>query len=428
MTEPLERAWRAERAGVVATLARRLGDLQLAEDAVQDAFAIAAARWAVDGVPQRPGAWLTVVAWRRALDVVRRERLPLTAGDDTLTAVEEDRGYPALVVDDDRLALILACCHPALAPEARVALTLRHVAGLGVREIAAGLLVGEASMAKRLVRARRKLRDGRVSFALPDRDSLADRLASVHAVIALVFTEGHLASGDGPAVRVELCDEAVWLARQLRELLPDDDETTGLLAMLLFHHARTPARQDPTGHLVAFAEQDRALWDAEALHEARSLLAATGRGPLGPYQLQAAIAAVHAGDTGEGGQRPWQHIARLYAVLARIAPSPVVEVNRAVAVARAHGNQAGLQILQPILDGGRLDDYVPLHAAHADLLERAGSPELAAAEWQRAIGACDNAQQRRDLRRRSEVHPPLSFPHPASRRTGEAITVAVTRD
>ncbi|MGI8440868.1 MAG: RNA polymerase sigma factor [Thermoleophilaceae bacterium] len=406
IAEPVERAWREERAGVVATLARRLGDLQLAEDAVQEAFAAAATRWPVDGVPDRPGAWLTTTAWRKALDVVRRECRP-AAPADALPYAAPEQGIDGhedsdLKVEDDLLTLILTCCHPSLASEARVALTLRHVAGLTTREIAAAFLVSEATMAKRLVRARGKIRAARISFAMPDRHALFERLADVHAVLYLIFTEGHLASGDGPAVRAELCDEAVWLARQLRALLPKDLETTGLLALLLLQHARTPVRQDGAGRLVPYGEQDRGRWDAAAIAEARTLLSKTGGGPLGPYQVQAAIALLHAHAPDAEGLN-WSRVADLYGVLARLSPSPVVEVNRAYAVGRADGAPAGLAVLAPVLADGRLDRYAPLHAVHADLLERAGDAEAARAAWHQGAEVADNPGQRAEMLRQARA-------------------------
>jgi RNA polymerase sigma-70 factor (ECF subfamily) len=248
--QALGRAWRDERAGVVAVVARRLGDLGLAEDAVQEAFAAAAVAWARTGVPDRPGAWLTTAAWRKALDALRKDRFPVDADPQARAAsappaVDDrlQRDPAESSVDDDLLALVLTCCHPALSPEAQVALTLRHVVGLDDRQIAARFLVSEATMSKRLVRARAKIRHGRISFALPDRTRLEERLVEVRAVLYLVFTEGYLASGGGPAVRLELCDEAVWLCRQLHRLVPGDAETTGLLALMLLHGARGKARR-----------------------------------------------------------------------------------------------------------------------------------------------------------------------------------------
>jgi RNA polymerase sigma-70 factor (ECF subfamily) len=396
---PLERAFREERAQVVATLARRLGDLQLAEDAVSEAFAAAAVTWPSGGVPERPGAWLTTTAWRKALDVLRRDRsAPDAVADRPVPPAPE----PGLHEEDDVLQLVLTCCHPALAVEARVALTLRHVAGLSVAEIAAGFLVPEDTMAKRLVRARTKIRQTAISFELPGPEGLAERLASVQAVLYLVFTEDHLASGDGPAVRTELCDEAIWLARQLHRLLPDDTETTGLLALMLLQHSRAAARHDRAGRLVPFAEQDRTRWDDAAIAEARALLATTGRGPVGPYQVQAAIAALHAAATSADDVH-WSRIADLYALLARMAPSPVVTVNRAVAVGRADGPRAALALLAPVLAEGRLAGYAPLHAAHADLLERAGDPDGAVAAWRRAAELTRNPAEQAALERRATV-------------------------
>ncbi|MGZ4644391.1 MAG: RNA polymerase sigma factor [Blastococcus sp.] len=393
---PLERAFREERAQVVATLARRLGDLQLAEDAVSEAFAAAAVTWPSAGVPDRPGAWLTTTAWRKALDVVRRDR---SAPGDPADRAVPPAPEPGLHGEDDLLQLVLTCCHPALAIEARVALTLRHVAGLAVPEIAAGFLVPEETMAKRLVRARTKIRQSGISFELPGPESLPERLSSVQAVLYLVFTEGHLASGSGPAVRAELCEEAIWLTRQVHRLLPGDGETTGLLALMLFQHSRVGARHDDAGRLVPFAEQDRSRWDDRAIAEARALLSTTGRGPVGSYQLQAAIAALHAAATSADDVN-WSRIADLYGLLDRIAPSPVVTVNRAVAVGRADGPRAALALLAPVLADGRLDGYAPLHAAHADLLERAGATDAAVAAWRRAAGLSRNAEEQAALERR----------------------------
>jgi RNA polymerase sigma-70 factor (ECF subfamily) len=348
-------------------------------------------------VPDRPGAWLTTTAWRKALDALRRDRsAPGAAVEESVPPAPE----PGLHQEDDLLQLVLTCCHPALAVEARVALTLRHVAGLSVPEIAAGFLVAEDTMAKRLVRARTKIRQTAISFELPGPEGLAERLSSVQAVLYLVFTEGHLASGDGPAVRAELCDEAIWLTRQVHRLLPDDAETTGLLALMLLQHSRAGARHDDSGRLLTFAEQDRARWDHRAITEARALLGTTGRSPVGPYQVQAAIAALHAAATSADDVN-WPRIADLYGLLARIDPSPVVTVNRAVAVGRADGPQAALALLQPVLAEGRLADYAPLHAAHADLLERAGDATAAGAAWRRAAELSRNPAEQAALDRRA---------------------------
>ncbi len=395
MTSTLDTVFRAERAGILASLARRLGDLELAEDALQDALAKAAAHWPAGGVPDRPGAWLTVVAWRSAVD--RRRREQPRAGDHELETLPADEpAWTDLPVDDDRLALILACCHPALAVEDRVALTLRHVAGLSDREVATSFVVAVPAMAKRLVRARRKLRDGRVAFAVPLGDELEGRLDAARAVITLIFSHGYLSDSDGPPIRDELCDEAAWLAQQLLELRPQDAETTALLAMIVLHGARRPARLDARGRLVPFAEQDPARWDHAALERARVLLARTGHSPPGPYRLQAAIVAVQTFAVADGRPVPWHHVDRLYTALTRQARTPVVEVNRAVAAAHAHGPRAGLAILEAAGADGRLRHYAPFHAATADLLERAGR-EGAAEAWARALACSRNAAQRARL-------------------------------
>ena len=428
MTEPWQRAlrqaWTRERAAVLATVARRLGDLQAAEDAVQEAFTTAATHWPRDGVPDRPGAWLTTTAWRKALDGLRRDRFPLAAGRERETAPSRDDPDPdvdVVVREDDVLSLVLTCCHPALSPEAQVALTLRHVAGLTDRQIAARFLVPEPTLTKRLVRARAKIRDAGITFDLPDRTRLAERLDEVHAVVYLVFTEGYLASGPGRSVRVELCDEAVWLARNLHRLLPDDPETTGLLALLLLQHARRGARTGTDGTLIGFDDQDRSRWDTAAIEEARALLATTVPAPTvrsdagpGPYRLEAAIALLHA-SAPPGGPPAWALIADLYEVLARISPSPVVEVNRAVAVGRAQGRAAGLQVLRPVLDDPRCAGYLPMLAAHADLLDRAGHPGAVAA-WRHAAARASDPAQRDHLLRRAG-----SAPDPGEDRAGPAV-------
>ena len=408
-TADLEHAFRDEWSAVVAALARRLGDLQAAEDATAEAFAAAARAWQRDGVPPNPGGWLTVTAWRKAIDQLRRDRLVAVDADvlDQVAAGtgEEDPEMEAGRLVDDRLGLVFACCHPALALEVRVAMTLRYVAGLTTAEIAAAFLLPEPTLAQRLVRAKRKIREQGIRFEVPGPDSLAGRLHGVRAVVYLVFNEGYAATGGDRLVRGELCEEAIWLGRLLHRLLPADAETAGLLALMLLHHSRAAARQDADGRPVPLADQDRSRWDKALIAEGTSVLdAAMERRAPGPYQLQAAIIAVHA-QAPSFDHIDWPEIAALYRELARWDPSPVIEINRAVAVGMADGPLAGLAILEPILTSGTLAGYAPLHAAHADLLDRAGDAEGAAAAWARAATATGNEALRDELRRRRGAPP-----------------------
>ncbi len=402
--EAMEHIYREEWASVVATLARQFGDLQLAEDATQEAFAKAAVLWPRDGIPDTPRAWLTVTAWHKILDHLRRERL-FAERMQTLAFLNDSGGnLPAqeemLGMEDDRLALLFTCCHPALAVEVRIALTLRYVAGLTTHEIARAFLVPEPTLAQRFVRAKRKIRQAGIRFTVPASNALLPRLMGVQRVIYLVFNEGYAATTANALIRNDLCAEAIWLGRMLHHLLPEDPETTGLLALMLLHHARAPGRQTLAGQPIPLAEQDRSCWQQDVIAEGVGLLddAMRWRSP-GPYQLQAAIAALHA-QAQSFDQTDWSQIVMLYGELARQAPSAVVEINRAVAVGMADGPHAGLAILRPLLLAGTLDDYGPLHAAHADLLDRAGDPDAATVAWERAIVTTENPMLRAALHQR----------------------------
>ena len=390
----VDRLFRQEGGRAVATLIRVLGDFDLAEDAVQEAFALALETWPARGTPEKPGAWITRTAKNRAIDRLRRERR-LREKTETLRQLAEleglDEDIDMMGIPDDRLRLIFTCCHPALSMEGRVALTLRTLGGLTTAEIARAFLVAEPTMAQRLVRAKRKIRDAGIPYRVPSPELLPERLPTVLAVLYLIFNEGY-ASTSGPLVRSELCGEAIRLARLTDELLPGQPEVLGSIALMLLHHSRRDARTGADGQIVLLQDQDRSRWDHSMIDEGLAVLdTALGLGGPGPYQLQAAIAALHA-----RAPRPedtdWPQIAALYGGLIQMVPSPVVELNRAVAVAMADGPQRGLDLLEPL--GPELDAYHLFHAARADLLRRLDRPGEAARAYRRARELASNPAER----------------------------------
>ncbi len=401
----VDAAFRDEWGRVVATLIRTTGDWDLAEECAQDAFTLALRRWPRDGIPGRPGAWLTTAARNRAIDVLRRKAVgaaklrevaamssepePPSAGD------SDESGVP-----DDRLRLMFTCCHPALSLEARVALTLRTLAGLTTAEIARAFLSSEPTMAKRLVRAKQKIQNAGIPYRVPPAHLLPERTPGVLGVLYLLFNEGYSATAGADLVRQNLCAEAIRLARVLAALMPDEAEAGGLLALMLLHHARRAARLDARGDLVTLEDQDRGTWDAAEIAEGVSLLnGALRRGQPGPYQVQAAIAACHA-TAATAQDTDWAQIAGLYEQLARFLPTPVVELNHAVAVGMAQGPAAGLPLVAALEASGKLAGYHLLPATRADFLRRLGRRPEAAGAYREALELASTDAERRFLRRR----------------------------
>jgi len=400
----VDSVYRTESRRVLATLIRQLGDFDVAEEALHEAFVAAVEQWPVDGVPDHPRAWLITTGRFKAIDRLRRRSKHEVALDEEGLERIEAIADPSLPgedegLEDDRLRLVFTCCHPALAPEAQVALTLREVCGLATEEIARAHLVPAPTVAQRIVRAKAKIRDARIPYEVPGRGELDERLESVLRVIYLVFNEGYLASSGEALTRHDLSTEAIRLAKLLVELLPEP-EAVGLLGLMMLHESRRAARVSPQGDLVLLEDQDRSKWDHAQIADAVRLVeAALASRRFGPYTIQAAIAAVHA-QAPDAGSTDWAQIVGLYDVLADLQPSPVVELNRAVAVAMRDGPQAGLVLVDAILGRGELGDYPLAHAARADLCRRLGRAGEARASYARALELTTQAPQRRFLERR----------------------------
>ncbi len=400
----VERLYRSDWSRVVATIIRVTGQFGIAEDAAQDSFTAAVAEWPISGVPRNPRAWLIETARHKAIDRIRRESRGAEKLRELAVLQQQNGGIELTetdVIPDDRLRLIFTCCHPALAPEAQIALSLRVLCGLTTAEIARAFLVPEATVAQRIVRAKRKIEDARIPYEVPDRSKMSERLDGVLNVIYLVFTEGYTAtSGDG-LIRRDLCSEAIRLGRLLRELMQPDTppEVTGLLALMLLHDARRDARESGDGQLILLDAQDRTRWNRVQIEEALPLVTEALRGGTSRFAVEAAIAAVHS-EASRPEDTDWIQIAQLYNVLIRITPSPVVALNRAVAVAMVDGAEAGLRLIEEMAATGTLDRYHLLHAARADMLRRLGLRGEAAQSYRCALDLCSNGHERKFLEQR----------------------------
>jgi RNA polymerase sigma-70 factor, ECF subfamily len=403
----VDAVYRTESRRVFATLVRLLGDFDLAEEALHEAFRAALEQWPREGVPANPRAWLVSAGRFKAIDGIRRNARfdPLDEDSDQIAGNDDPASWGNEDIEDDRLRLIFTCCHPALQPDAQVALTLREVCGLTTEEIAYAFLAGPATIAQRIVRAKNKIRDAKIPYQVPSPDELPERLGSVLRVIYLVFNEGYAASTGASLTRHDLSGEAIRVARLLVELLPEP-ETLGLLALMLLNESRRAARASPSGDLILLEDQDRSLWDRGMISEGTALVERTlSSRRIGPYALQAAISAVHA-EARTAAETDWSQIVALYGVLMRLEPSPVVELNRAVAVAMRDGPAVGLELIDGILARGELSDYRLAHAARADLCRRLGKGTEARAAYERALALTRQEPERRFLERRlAELSP-----------------------
>jgi RNA polymerase sigma-70 factor (ECF subfamily) len=399
----LDTLYRTESRRVLATLIRLLGDFELAEDAMHEAFGAAMEQWQTEGIPKNPRAWLVSAGRFKTIDQIRRRAKFETSFEplaDKLAGslgVEED--FDDDKIEDDRLRLIFTCCHPALSPEARVALTLREVCGLTTEEIARAFLNTPSTMAQRIVRAKAKIREARIPYKVPLRDELPERLDTVLQVVYLIFNEGYSASSGESATRADFSDEAIRLGRLLLELLPEN-EVKGLLALMLLHESRRTARTSSSGDIILLDDQDRSLWNREMIREGVALVEqALSSQPVGSYAIQAAIAAVHA-EAADASSTDWTEIVALYETLMQMNPSPVVELNRAVAIAMRDGPEAGLKLIDEILGRGTLQDYHLAHSARAELCRRLGRKTEAKSSYERALSLARQEPERRFLERR----------------------------